>query len=181
MKNLILSILTILLVTSINLLAQDPAGAVNREKLGVFSNWAGEWTGEGFMQMGPGAPKKSSVHEKIEYRLEGAVLLVEGTGKSIDDATKKEIITHHALAVLSWDDTSKEYKFKSYLHDGKSTDAWFKLLEENKYAWGFEIPNGKIRYSITIDGIKKTWNEIGEFSKDGTQWFKFFEMNLSKK
>lgn len=181
MKHLVLTILVLVFVTSINLLAQAPAGAVHREKLAVFSNWIGEWTGEGSVQMAPGTPKKSSVYEKIEYKLDGAVVLIEGTGKSIDETTKKEIITHHALAVLSWDDTSQEYKFKTYLQDGKSTDAWFKHIEENKYAWGFETPNGQIKYSITIDGTKKTWKEIGEFSKDGTQWFKFFEMNLNKK
>jgi hypothetical protein len=38
---------------------------------------------KGSMQMGPGEPKKSSVDEKIEFKLNGTVLLVEGVGKAI--------------------------------------------------------------------------------------------------
>jgi len=153
----------------------------NKEKMKVFSPWVGRWRGEGSMQMGPGEPKKSSVDEKIESKLDGMVLLIEGIGKATDPATKQESVVHHALAILSYDAASSQYKFRSYLKDGRSTDAWLNVTGENKFQWGFDIPGrGKTRYSITLDPIKKTWNEIGEFSADGTAWSKFFEMNLKK-
>ena len=76
---------------------------------------------------------------------------------------------------------NKSYQFKTYLKDGRSTDAWFNIVGENKYAWGFDIPSGgKSRYNITLDPTRNTWNEIGEFSRDGATWMKFFEMNLVK-
>jgi hypothetical protein len=130
--------------------------------------------------MGPGSAKKSKVHEKIEFKLDNTILLVEGIGKSMD-ATQNEAVVHHAFAILSYDVATQTYKFKTYLKDGRATDAWFNILGENKYAWGFDVPNGKIRYHIMIDPQKKTWNEVGEFSQDGTQWFKFFNMDLVKK
>jgi hypothetical protein len=152
-----------------------------KEKMKVFASWEGRWKGDGWMQMGPGEPKKSSVEEKIESKLDGTVYIVEGIGKATHAETKQETIVHHALALLSFDQISGKYKFRTHLKDGRSTDAWFNVTGENSYQWGFDIPNrGKTRYSIKIDPKANTWNEIGEFSADGNNWNKFFEMNLTK-
>lgn len=182
MKNIIFKILVLSFVLSMNAKAQSPNNsAINKEKMTAFASWAGIWEGEGSMQMGPGSGKKTSVREAIEFKLDGTILVVEGVGKNIDATSKQESVVHHAFGILSYDVASQEYKFKSYILDGKSADAWFKVISENNFSWGFDVPNGKIRYTITIDGGKKTWNEIGEFSRDGNQWLKFFEMNLNKK
>jgi hypothetical protein len=152
----------------------------DKEKMKVFANWIGRWQGEGSMQMGPGEPRKSKVDEHIESRLDGMVLLVEGIGKA-QDATKQETIVHHALAILSYDKNTEQYKFRSYLKDGRSTDAWLKPTGENTFQWGFDIPGrGKTRYSIVLDPARRTWDETGEFSQDGTTWMKFFSMHLTK-
>jgi len=161
------------------LLAQSPSSG-NKEKMEVFKGWVGQWKGEGSMQMGPGEPRKSSVEERIESKLGGSIMVVEGIGKRIDPSTQKEVVVHHAFAVLSFDEQSGSYKFKTYLQDGKSADAWLTTVSENKFQWGFDTPHGKIRYNINLDPAKKTWNEIGERSTDGTNWMKFFEMNLTR-
>lgn len=176
MKNLML---IALLLFELQAFAQPESG--NKEKMKVFAGWVGKWKGEGSMQMGPGEPKKSTVEENIQSKFDGGIYLVEGIGKAIDPATKQESIVHHAFAVLSYDMYTNQYKFRTYLKDGRSTDAWFNVTGENKFQWGFDIPNrGKTRYTIVIDSEKKTWNEIGEFSGDGATWNKFFEMNLKK-
>jgi hypothetical protein len=152
----------------------------NKEKMKIFSAWVGQWKGEGRMQMGTGEPRKAVVNERIESKLEGTILMVEGVGKSTDPTTQKEIVVHHAFAVLSYDQQSGNYKFRTYLSDGRSTDAWLQVVDQNKYQWGFDSPRGKVRYSIRIDPLKNTWNEIGEHSPDGNNWTKFFEMDLAK-
>lgn len=152
----------------------------SREKMKIFADWKGHWKGEGIMQMGPGEPKRSTVDEHIEYKLDETILMVEGIGKSKDPSTQKELIVHHAFAVLSYDQVSGDYKFRTYLKDGRSTDAWLKVVGPNKYQWGFDTPGGKIRYNIEINPLKKTWNETGEHSSDSSRWMKFFEMNLVK-
>ena len=155
----------------------QPSETVAKEKMKVFASWAGRWHGEGSTQMGPGDPKKSTVDEQLDFKLDGTVLLIEGVGKAVPGNS----VVHHALGILSFDQSDNQYKLNSYLKDGRSTQAWVKIIEDNKYQWGFDIPNGKIRYSITIDPAKKTWNEIGEISHDnGTTYSKFFEMNLKK-
>ena len=180
MKNVLLFCLLLMGILSSKIMAQ-PSEAVAKEKMKVFESWPGHWKGEGSMQMGPGPAKKSTVDEYLEFKLDGTILLVEGIGKAVDGQSSTPQIVHHAMGILSFDQITNEYKFNTYLKDGKSTLPWFKIVEESKYQWGFDIPNGKIRYSITIDPTRKTWNEIGEFSNDnGTSWMKFFEMNLKK-
>jgi hypothetical protein len=179
MKNLMF--LFLLLVVTIIQNADAQPESATKEKMKVFAGWAGKWKGEGSMQMGPGEPKKSNVEEKIESKLDGTVYLVEGVGKAMNPETKQEVVVHHALALLSYDQATSQYKFRTHLKDGKSADAWFNVTGENTFQWGFDIPNrGKTRYSIKIDPKAKTWNEIGEYSADGNTWNKFFEMNLTK-
>jgi hypothetical protein len=175
MKNLFL----ILVLISTCALGQDEA--LIREKMKVFSSWAGKWQGEGLMRMGPGEPKKSIVEENIQPKFDGLIYLVEGLGRATDHATKQETVVHHAFAVLSFDPRTNAYKFRTYLHDGRSSDAWFNVVAPGHYQWGFDIPQrGKTRYTILIDDVKKTWTETGEYSADGNTWNKFFEMNLKK-
>lgn len=177
MKNFLITVALLTGVFAGKAIAQESGN----EKMKPFAEWIGRWQGEGSMQMGPGAPKRSTVDEHIESKLDGTIIVVEGVGKSIDPNTKQETVTHHAFGILSYDAGSSQYKFRSYLKDGRSVDAWFNVTGDNQYQWGFDIPNrGKTRYTITLDPAKKTWNEIGEFSADGTAWSKFFEMTLTK-
>jgi hypothetical protein len=179
MKN-VMYLLLLFVVVLINKSAAQTE-SITKEKMKVFANWAGRWQGEGSMQMGPGEPRKSNVDEKIESKLDGTVYLVEGVGKAINPETKQEMVVHHALALLSYDNASGQYKFRTHLKDGRSSDSWFNVTGENAFQWGFDVPTrGKTRYTILIDPKAKTWNEIGEFSADGKIWNKFFEMNLKK-
>lgn len=150
------------------------------EKMKPFATWIGEWRGEGSMRTGPGPAQKSSVHETIQAKLEGSVLLIEGIGKVVDETSKQENVVHHALAVLSFDQVTQQYKIQSYLKDGRSTLGWFTITGNNTFQWGFEGSWGKMRYTITLDDTKKTWSEFGEYSRDGETWMRNFEMLLTK-
>lgn len=178
MKNVLL--LCVMLASFLgNKLSAQPSEAVAREKMKIFQSWVGHWQGQGSMQMGPGPAKSSIVDEYLDFKLDGTILLVEGIGKTGEGNENK--VVHHALAVLSFDQGTSQYRFNTYLKDGRASQAWFNILEDNHYQWGFDTPNGKIKYSITLDQAKQTWNEIGEFTNDnGTTWMKFFEMNLKK-
>lgn len=166
--------LILILIATFSIKLRGQSTNTNIEKMKLFKVWEGTWEGEGSMQMGPGESKKTKVQERIEYKLDGTILMVEGVGK----VGEKKI--HHALGILSYNENKNEYEFNTYLNDGKNSNAWFSVIDTNKYQWGFDVPTGKIRYSIRIDTSKNTWNEIGEFSKDGTQWWKYFEMNLTQ-
>lgn len=67
------------------------------------------------------------------------------------------------------------------MKDGRSADAYFTVLSENKYEWGFDIPaGGKSRYTIVLDPTQGSWYEKGEYSRDGDTWFTTIELNLKK-
>lgn len=180
MRTKIVVMFVLISAHSATLIAQ-PSPEVHKEKMKQFAFWEGRWQGEGSTQMGPGPAKKSTVDETLQFKLDGTVMLIEGIGKATDPQTNQMQVVHHAMAILSYDPANNQYKFQTYLKDGRSTPALLNIIEENKYEWGFDVPNGKIKYLITIDPAKKTWNEIGQFSNDnGTTWMKFFEMNLRK-
>ena len=180
MKNVILILMVFAGMATGQLLAQGNQQALHKEKMTSLASWAGTWKGEATMQMGPGQMSKAIMEERIESKLDGTIIVVEGVGKVPGSSASEERIVHQAFAVLSYDSNSGEYKFRSHLSDGRSSDAWFKIVGANSYQWGFDTPRGKIRYNIMIDTSKKTWNETGEFSQDGNTWMKFLDMNLTK-
>lgn len=134
----------------------------------------GNWKGDAVVQTRNG-PLTVNQTEKIEWRLDGVVLAIEGTGRQNNE------ITFNAFAIANYDPYSKQFKFKSYTKEGGSTDAYFKVLADNNFEWGFDTPNGgKVKFVITLDPTKKTWHEVGQYSADGTNWMKTIEMNLTK-
>jgi len=169
-----LSIVFFLMLSASQMFAQD--AKVNRENLRKLDFMAGNWKGEATIQQRGGAPIKVVQEEKIEWRLDSLVLTVEGTGKDL--LTKK--VNFHAFAVIAYNQQTKQLGMKSFTLEGRQMDAYFNVVADNQYMWGFDVPTGKIKYSITISPQAKTWYEKGEFSPDGTQWFPFMEMNLTK-
>ncbi len=175
MKHLFI-FLTLILAHNINQ-AQDQ---ILSEKMKPFKAWIGEWHGESTMRTGPGPAQKSMVKEIVQTKLEGSILQFEGTGKVVDNQTKEEMIVHNALGIVSYDLETQQYKIQSYLSDGRSTQGWFTIVDPQNFQWGFEGSWGKMRYTITINPEKKTWVEIGEYSRDGSTWIKTLDMSLTK-
>ncbi|HLT73547.1 MAG TPA: hypothetical protein VKZ68_00635 [Ohtaekwangia sp.] len=176
-------IVTILFIASTmvgNMVLAQTAAPKTDSPMDVFRAWEGHWQGEGSIQRGPRQPEKSFVNEYITRKLNGTIVVVEGIGTKTGITSNKDTVVHHAFGVINFDQASNTYKFQTYLADGRTSSAWFNVEGAGKYQWGFDVPNGKIRYTITIDTEKKTWFEIGEFTTDGNRWMKFFEMNLKK-
>jgi len=172
MKNLLL---LIILHGISQAFAQRPdVSARCKEEMKKLSYFAGDWKGEALVRNQSGQLKLIQT-EHIEWKLDGLVLSIEGEGKEQDK------IMFQALAVINFDVSDQQFKFKSFVKEGFSTNAYFTILEENKFEWGFDIPSGgKSKYTITLDPAKKTWHEVGEYSRDGSQWYPFIEMNLVK-
>jgi hypothetical protein len=136
----------------------------------------GEWEGNGWIAFGPENRNEFSQTERVESRLNGLVVLVEGTGK--DKGSGESKVVHHALAVISYDLKAERYRFAAHTADGRYVDATA-TVGDRDVQWGFESPWGPVRYTIQVtdDG---EWFEIGENSRDGSSWQKFFEMRLRR-
>ena len=51
--------------------------------------------------------------------------------------------------------------------------------DKGQFVWTIKSDSGVRRFIIGINQ-KGQWHEIGEFSRDGENWYQFFEMSLDK-
>lgn len=140
----------------------------------------GDWKGEASVQMGPGKPQSVVQSEQVRSQLSGKVLIINGLGKlKLDDGSAGEVV-HEALAVISFDEKTRSYRFDAWTARDGYVEAWLEAGDRTA-TWGFDTPQGgKIRYSISLNE-KGEWRERGEFSRDGKTWMPpFFDMTLRK-
>lgn len=138
----------------------------------------GEWNGTGTMSMGPGRQHEGSIVERATRHAGGHAITLEGLGKAAQ-ATGDSIVVHDAFALIWYDANSKAFRMKTFRATGHSVEPEI-AVSEGKIVWGFTDPRaGRIRFTVThLPGDR--WREIGEASRDGTTWMKFFEMNLTR-
>lgn len=147
----------------------DPAHAAEMKKL----DWlVGEWEGEAVFQMGPDQKATVQQSERIEKRVGGTVLLIEGLGR-MDGK-----VVHDAFAIVTWDPVAKKHVVSAYLANGRSVVADAKATDRT-LEWWFDTPEGSMRYVIerAEDG---RWIETGYRNRPGGEPAKFLEMNLKK-
>lgn len=140
---------------------------------------AGQWEGEGWIMNREGNKNTFTQTEDIQWKMDGELLLIEGLGKSYDEALQEERVIHNALATVTYNTQTGNYDFQSYVAGRGSGTAVGKLLDEKTFQWELSAPHGKIRYTITINK-EGQWYEVGEYSPDGQVWNQFFEMTLTK-
>lgn len=180
MKTTLVSFAVALLTSILPAAGQAPPdfSALCKEEMKKLAYLAGQWEGDATIT-GPGPARTLKQHEEAQFRLDSTVLVIEGMGT--DDAGDE--VLYNAMAVINFNASTREYGFRSFLKDGRSTDAYFKVISDNKFEWGFAAPGntGKVRYTILLDPADQSWHEIGEFTADGATWMKFMEMRLHKK
>ena len=168
--------LLLLLILPVSLAAQTPQPAQLQE-MKKLEFLIGEWQGEGWVEFVPGQRRTSPAAERAQWKLGGLIMLVEGMGKTKAPGKQEGVVVHNALAIISYDATAKLYRIKSYLADGRSTDAEAEFVAEG-FQWRFQTPQGfSIRYTVKITD-KGEWFERGEMSQDGKSWRQFHEMTL---
>lgn len=155
--------------------SQAPDGSGNRAAIDKLDFMVGRWSGEAWMQRGPGERAQTRMTETIERKLGGVVLQVEGLGTMPEAEGSRTV--HHALAMISFDLQSGTYVMRSYLASGQYGDFALTPIPGG-VSWTREVPGGRIRNTAHIAGDE--WHEIGEFSRDGTQWTQIMEMRLRR-
>ncbi|WP_420576177.1 hypothetical protein [Ekhidna sp.] len=160
-------VLAVLMMPGICFLAES------QEQMKKLEPMVGNWKGGGWYMDQAGKRYEFTQQEEISKELSNTALLIKGKGFSDGE------VIHDAMAVVSYDSTSGDYNFHSFLSDGRKTDAKLKVIGDGEFEWGFKIPNGLIKYSIQI--ANDQWHEKGEFSPDGSNWYPFIDFNLSRK
>src|SRR5687768_14127962 len=164
MKPLMLLCTVMLSLTIGRTLAQAPAPEAVKLEMKKVAYMAGRWSGEANVKQRNGSTVKVLQEENIQFKLDGTVLLIEGTGKSTEAGNP---VVFNSLAIVSFNQYTKEFKLRSHILDGNQTDAYFKIIAENHFEWGFETPQkGKVRFDIVLNPQTKSWVEKGEYSPD---------------
>lgn len=166
------------LVFHTGLFAQgDPQPVIDKMK--AFAWMEGKWQGEAWYL---GADRTKTVitqNEDVNYKLDGAILTMEGTGSRNDNDTGEMKTVFRAFGVLTWNAGEPAYVLRAY-RDGNYIDSEVVPNGDGSYSWFIDMPYGKTRYTLRHldDGA---WNEKGEFSRDGGEnWMQIFEMTIRK-
>ena len=138
----------------------------------------GEWHGAGTMTRGPGQQVEGSIVERATSHAGGYALTLSGLGKAAVPGGDS-VVVHDAFAMLWHDADSGRFHLKTFRANGHTVDADIEV-GERRIVWGFPEPRaGQIRFTVALTPEGR-WHEIGEFSRDGATWTKFFEMTLRR-
>jgi hypothetical protein len=108
----------------------QPNLAAQREAMKKLQFLDGTWSGPATIERGPGGALKITQTEHVQFKMEGLVLLIEGSGR---DAAGKAVF--QALATVSFDDAAGVYHFRAY-SDGRYLDVPLRVLP-NGFSWGY--------------------------------------------
>lgn len=157
-------------------LAQAPTAA-ERDAMKKLDFLVGEWKGEGWMEFVPGQRRTFRGTEVVQSKLGGLLVTIEGLFRGQAGGQTEEVIVHNAFAVVSYDENAKRYRFQAHTARGGHEDAEA-TVGDGQLVWGMKVPQfGDVRYTIKRDDMGR-WFEVGEVSRDGKDWRKFFEMTL---
>lgn len=166
-----------LLVTlsALTLAAQAPAPVnltAQREAMKKLSFLAGKWSGDGVVVRGRGEQMKLQQSEDIQYKLDGLLMLVEGTGRNPEGQ-----VVFRALATVSYDDAASKYRWRAY-SEGRYLETELKVSADG-FEWGFEAGPVKVAniMKLTADG---KWHEVTEITQGNSPPRKTLDMTLSK-
>ncbi len=123
----------VFLSLTLSLSAQQPPSSsvtTQREAMKKLAFLAGHWSGPATISRGPGEPLHLVQTEEVQYKLDGLVMLIEGTSRN---AEGKVVFT--ALATISFHDASGKYRFRAF-NDGHYLDTEL-TVPTNGFSWGF--------------------------------------------
>jgi hypothetical protein len=169
--------IAVLILLAAPALAQTQSAGNNAE-MRKLDFLVGAWEGEGMMDVGPGQRRAANVRESVQSKAEGSILTFEGLGKAKAPGKDEETIVHNAFGIIWYDGEARRFRMMAW-RAGRSMDADI-AVGEKSLVWGFRDQRaGQIRFTIKLDEAGR-WFEIGEISRDGTSWDKFFEMKLTR-
>lgn len=149
-----------------------------REEIEKLDFMTGQWDGSGWMRMQDGSKAEFEQTENIYFKLNNTLLVIEGRGTDPETGT----IVHDAFAIVSYLPDEEQYRFESFLSDGRGTITNGKLADENIFVWWIDRPDGaRILYTIDFSEEGK-WKEIAEYfpNPEAENGRTFLEMNLER-
>ena len=135
----------------------------------------GKWVGEARLLHGPGDSVSLTQTEEAQYKLDGLILLIEGTGRTKADGKP----ALQAIGIVSYDDESGTYRMRAF-NDGRFLETELKLLGSGRgITWSFVL--GQIRTSSVMQITEKgDWTELTEITIGSEAPKKYMEITVSR-
>ncbi len=145
--------------------------AVQKAAMQKLAFLLGKWQGPITVQRGAMEPLKFTQTENVQWKLDGLVMEIEGTGTNAEGRR-----LFQALATVSYDDAEKKYHIRAY-HDGQYLDTELTVKDEG-FSWGF--PAGPVHVENAMHLTPKgEWYETTEFVMTGQPSKRSMEMTLT--
>jgi len=178
MKTIVLLLMSGLLgVLTTDTIAQPNPGKVT-EELQKFNWMVGDWNGEAWYLARDQKKIRLIQKEHIITRLDGTIITMEGTGYDIPSGTEEAKVVFQAFGILTYDLPNSKFVLRAY-QGGNFIDSDLSPNPDGSFSWVINTSYGKTRYTLKLTAEGK-WNEVGEYSRDGTEWVKNFEMTLTR-
>ena len=144
-------LLILALLASPALAQQSPSPVrAQHEAIAKLSFLEGNWSGSATVNEGPNTPVHITQTERVEPKLDGLILTVEGAG--IDPGGR---IVFRAFATISYDDAAHQYHIRAY-NDGHYVDAEL-AVDTNGFSWGYSA--GPVHIVNTMHLTAGEWDE----------------------
>lgn len=163
------------LVIAAGSFAQQPSANgndVQRQAMKKLEFLAGDWSGPVTIVRGPGEPLRLTQTEHVEFKLDGLVLVIEGTSTGADGKPLFE-----ALATVAFDDATRTYRVRAY-HGGHYVDRELTVTAEG-FSWAFEAGPGHV-VNIMRMTPKGQWQETTEVTMGNNPPQQSVEMLLQR-
>ncbi len=125
------------------------------------------------MIRGPNDTVRVRQTEDVKSKLNGLLMVVEGTGRNPDTGE----VMFNALAIITYDDTGGVYHFRSY-NEGRYLDTELKV-PGNGFEWGYKAGPAAVRFVMRLNE-KGEWVETGDVSMGTSPPRKTFEMTVRR-
>src|SRR5437667_3185668 len=119
---------------SANTQAGDAATAM--EKLSFL---VGHWSGEGWIQLGPGQRRTFVETESVQRKAGGALLQIEGLGRAVLPGKQEPVTVHDAFALMWFYSKTVAYRFLAFTAGGEAIDS-NAVVGDKSLVWGFRDP-----------------------------------------
>jgi hypothetical protein len=148
-----------------------------RAALAPLSALVGQWEGDAWAVTGPGPRKRYRQFEDVVHGAGGTVLIVRGTGRSMQ-APDSGQVAFEAAAMIWFDPDSSKLRMRAHRAEGLSIVPEIELRPDT-LVWGFPVPGGRVRYVIAYN--RTDWHEVGHFLREGAAPMLFIDMRLKRK
>jgi len=146
-----------------------PNLTMQREAMKKLEFLVGKWEGEGTVMRGTG-PMKLRQSEDVQFKLDGLLLLVEGTGRN-----EQGQVVFRALATATYDDQARVYRWRAH-SEGRYLETELRVTPGG-FAWGYE--GGPVQVANKMElTAKGEWHEITEIINGNSPPRKTLDMTL---